>query len=223
MAGWIKLHRKMLDNPVVCKDSDHLAVWIYLLLNATHDNYPALFKGKKITLKPGQLIAGRKNISMKLYISESKVQRILNLLKIEHQIEQQTSNQNRLITIVNWDEYQNYEQQIEQPVNNERTTDEQRVNTNKNVKKDKNDKKDIYSDLLVEIHQPLKEYICMRKNIRKAMTDRAVELLIGKLTKLSKGDVQLQVEMLEEATMKNWMSVYLPKEDKPKGEEKIRW
>ena len=32
MEGWIKLHRKMLDNPIVCKDSDYLAVWIYLLL-----------------------------------------------------------------------------------------------------------------------------------------------------------------------------------------------
>ena len=53
--GWIKLHRKMLDNPVVWKDSDHLAVWIYLLLNATHKDMDVLFKNKRITLKPGLL------------------------------------------------------------------------------------------------------------------------------------------------------------------------
>ena len=146
MDGWIKLHRKMLDNPIVCKDSDHLAVWVYLLLNATHDEYPALFKGQKIILKPGQLITGRKTISQKLDIDESKTQRIIKSLKSEQQIEQQTSNQNRLITIVNWSEYQRGEQQNEQPVNNGCTTDEQRVNTNKNVKKDKNVKnvKNIY-------------------------------------------------------------------------------
>ena len=34
--GWIKLHRELLDNPVVTKDNDYLAVWIYLLLEATH-------------------------------------------------------------------------------------------------------------------------------------------------------------------------------------------
>ena len=54
--GWIKLHRKMLDNPIVMKDADHLAVWVFLLLHATHTDYPALFKGKKIMLHPGQLL-----------------------------------------------------------------------------------------------------------------------------------------------------------------------
>ena len=44
MEGWIKLHRKTLDNPIITKDSDYLAVWIYLLLNATHKEYDVLFK-----------------------------------------------------------------------------------------------------------------------------------------------------------------------------------
>jgi hypothetical protein len=213
MQGWIKLHRKMLDNPVVCKDSDHLAVWVYLLLNATHESYPALFRGEKITLEPGQLITGRKSISQKLGIDESKTQRIIKSLKNEQQIEQQTSNQNRLITIVRWDDYQNCEQQNEQRVNNECTTDEQRVNTNKNVKNVKNEKKDIYSDLPIEIHEPLRKYIEMRKGMgkQKAMTDRAIELLISKLNKLAPQNIHLQIAMLEEATMKNWLSVYLPK------------
>lgn len=52
MDGWIKLHRKMLDNPIVWKDNDHLAVWIYLLLNASHKDTDVLFKGKRTTLKP---------------------------------------------------------------------------------------------------------------------------------------------------------------------------
>jgi DNA-binding transcriptional regulator YhcF (GntR family) len=136
--GWIKLHRKMLDNPVVWKDSDHLAVWIYLLLNATHKDMDVLFKNKRITLKPGQLITSRKSIAKKLDISESKVHRVLKMLEIEQQIEQQTSNKNRLITIVGWNEYQSCEQQIEQQVNNNRTTSEQQVNTNKNIKNIKN-------------------------------------------------------------------------------------
>ena len=37
--GWIKLHRKTLDNPIVMKDTDHLAVWMWLLLNATHSDH----------------------------------------------------------------------------------------------------------------------------------------------------------------------------------------
>lgn len=132
MEGWIKIHRKILDNPIVCKDSDYLSVWIYLLLNATHKDIPAVFKGKKIILKTGQLITGRKSISEQLKISESKIYRVINEYKSEHQIEQQTSNKNSLITIVNWNEYQQIEQQNETQMNNKRTATEQQLNTNKN-------------------------------------------------------------------------------------------
>ena len=138
VEGWIKLHRKILDNPIIFKDKDYLATWIYLLLNATHKEIPALFKGKKIILQKGQLITGRKSMASQLKISESKIYRIINDFKSEQQIEQQTSNQNSLISILNWDKYQQSEQQNEQQMNNERTTDEQQVNTNKNVKNVKN-------------------------------------------------------------------------------------
>lgn len=138
MDGWIKLHRKILDNPIVCKDSDHIAVWTYLLLNATHKEYPTVFKGIKIILQPGQLITGRKVIAEKFNISESKVQRILKSFEIEQQIEQQNGNKNRLVSILSWIDYQDSEQQNEHLVNNKRTTTEQQVNTNKNVKNDKN-------------------------------------------------------------------------------------
>ena len=151
MEGWIKIHRKMLDNPIICKDSDYLSVWIYLLVNATHKEIPALFKGQKITLKQGQLITGRKSISSKLKISESKIYRIINDFKSEHQIEQQTSNKNSLITIINWNRYQNNEQQNETQMNNKRTTSEQQVNTNKNVKNVNN----IYLFLLNKYKQNL--------------------------------------------------------------------
>lgn len=127
--GWIKLHRKVLDNPVVCRDAEHLAVWVYLLLEATHENIDKMFAGRRTTLKPGELITGRKVISVKLNISESKVQRILKRFEIEQQIEQQTSTTSRRISIQNWSEYQEGEQQIEQQLNNNRTTSEQRLNT----------------------------------------------------------------------------------------------
>lgn len=140
MQGWIKLFRMILDNPIVTKDSDYFAVWIYLLLLATHQEKDVLFKGKRITLKKGQLITGRKEIAKKFKIDESKVQRILKSFENEHQIEQQSGNRNRLVTIVSWEDYQQIEQQNEQQVNNNCTTDEQQVNTNKNVKNIKNDK-----------------------------------------------------------------------------------
>ena len=143
--GWIKIHRKMLQNPVVMKDPDHLAVWMYLLLNATHAEIPAMFGGKKIMLHPGQLITGRKAIAKFFGVNENKIYRVINVLKSEQQITQQTSNKNSLITIVNWDEYQELAQQDEHQMNSNRTASEQQVNTNKNVRmKECNNNKNIY-------------------------------------------------------------------------------
>ena len=133
-SGWIKLYRKLLDDPLVNKDPDHLAVWIYLLLEATHADIKRDFNGRIITLNPGQLITGRKTIAKQFDISETKVQRILKAFENGQQIEQQTTGRGRLITIINWSKYQVSEQQNEQQVNNKRTTSEQQVNTNKNIR-----------------------------------------------------------------------------------------
>lgn len=127
MSGWIKLYRTILENPVICKDAEHFAVWSYLLLKATHTEMEVIFAGKKMTLQPGQLITGRKQIAEHFKIAESKVQRILKKLESEQQIEQQTSNKNRLISIVNWNVYQKSEQQTEQQVNNKCTPSEQQI------------------------------------------------------------------------------------------------
>lgn len=137
-GGYIKLYRQILDNPVVCKDSDHFAVWVYLLLNATHDNIDMLFNGKRITLNPGQLITGRKSISGDLNIDENKVRRILKSFETDQQIDRQRSNKNSLVTIVKWSLYQGSDQQNDQQVTNKRPTSDQQVTTNKNVKNDKN-------------------------------------------------------------------------------------
>lgn len=109
MSGWIKAHRAMLDNPIVLKDAEHFAVWMWLLMNATHDDRDVWFVKERKTLKAGQLVTGRKKIAEALKISESKVQRILSLFEKEGQIEQVTTNKNRLITIINWNTYQSSE------------------------------------------------------------------------------------------------------------------
>ena len=45
--GWIKLNRKVLNNPIVTKDSEYFSVWCLLLLLATHKDIEKIFDGKK--------------------------------------------------------------------------------------------------------------------------------------------------------------------------------
>lgn len=144
MKGWIKVHRALFDNPVVTQSPEHLTVWMYLLTHATPRPYKAIFGGKEITVKRGQLITSRKTIaeSVNRGVDGSKVHRILKSFENAHQIEQQTTNKNRLITLKNWNKYQSGEQQNEHQVNNKRTSNEQRANTNRELyKKIKNKEK----------------------------------------------------------------------------------
>lgn len=161
-AGYIKIHRKMLDNPVVMKDSDHVTVWLYLLLNAAHASYSVIFNGKRISLQPGQLITGRRKIAEFTGVNESKVKRILNDFKIDQQIDQQSCSQNTLITVVNWHKYQISDQQNDQRVTNERPTSDQRVTTNNNINNinniNNNKKRRRYSGRNYDFEKLEKEY-----------------------------------------------------------------
>ena len=218
--GWIKLHRKLLDNPVVMKDSDHLAVWIYLLLNASHTEYPVLFGGKKISLKAGQLITGRKSIASTLGISESKVRRVLDLFEIDQQIDRQRSNKNSLVSILNWDKYQIFDQQIDQQATNKRPTSDQQATTNKNNKNIKNIKECkeiIYSDV-PELNEAIIAFIDYRKSIKKPMSDRAITLLLGKLNKMS-NSVQEQIEILNQSILNGWQGIFPLKSDSGTGKK----
>lgn len=228
--GYVKIYRKLLDNPIICKDSDYFSVWIYLLLNATHTEYDTIFKNERITLKSGQLITGRRVIAEKLNIDENKVQRILKMFEKQHQIEQQTSTKNRLISILNWNEYQGERQQHEQQVNNKRTTSEQQVNTNKNdknIKNEKNEKniikekekKETEIDKIInanftdkEIIETIYEFIKMRKSIKKPLTTRGLELMIKKLYTLST-NIDEQIMILNNSIMNNWQGIFALKKD----------
>lgn len=223
MDGYIKLYRKTLENPVICQDSEHLAVWVYLLLKATHTNYPAMFKGKRVILLPGQLLTGRKSISLALCISEAKVQRILKAFESEQQIEQQTGNKNRLVSIVRWREYQSGEQQTEQQVNNNRTTSEQQVNTNKNGKKERKEEDNPLTPLQAEIEN----FVAFRKGIKKPMTQRAIDLLHAKLTSLAGSDDKKKIAILQQSIFNSWQGVFdlkdgsqLVQEKPPKSKQK---
>jgi hypothetical protein len=101
-------------------------------LKANHKDGKFVVGNSSIDVKRGQLLTGRKSLSKATGIQESKIERLLKLLKSEQQIEQQTFTKYRLISITNYDEYQ----EANNKVSNKRTTNEQQTNTNNNVNND---------------------------------------------------------------------------------------
>ena len=103
--GWVKVYRKMQDNPL-SKKPLYCHLWTHCLLLAQHEETSFIWNNKKIVLKAGQFVTGRKKLSELTGIGESSVERILKYLETEQQITQEKTTKFRIITIVKWDEYQ---------------------------------------------------------------------------------------------------------------------
>lgn len=132
LSGWVKLHRGLSDHHIA-SDPNALSVWVHLLMLANHSETKRLINGRVITVLPGQILTSRKSLSAKTGVQESKVERILKMMQNEQQIEQHGTTKFRVISILNWHEYQANEQQPEQQMNNKRTASEQQVNTPEEV------------------------------------------------------------------------------------------
>lgn len=139
--GWIKLHRSIIDNAFCSKSLERMGFWIYLLTRANHTDKAFYHGNQKVTVRKGQLLSGRKIMASDCHVSEMKISRWLSDMVLLQQIEQQTTNKYRIITILNWNRYQDSEHPIEQQMNNKRTTDEQQMNTNNNDKNEDNSTK----------------------------------------------------------------------------------
>lgn len=135
--GWIKLHRKLLENPIMKKPL-WAWLWVVLLLKANHKETKMIWNNNIIIVKEGQFITGRKELSKTSGIPESTIENILKYLENSSQIRQQKTTKYRLITIVNWKDYQKPD--------NKPTTSRQQADTNKNDNNEKNDKKNIYGE-----------------------------------------------------------------------------
>ena len=145
--GWIKLHRKLLEHPLF-SDPQAFMLWVQLLLRANHKEARVMIGNQFVEIKRGQLLTGRNKLSEHTGINRSKLERLLNLLEIEHQIEQQKTTKYRLISITNYDKYQGDEQQT----SNKRATTEQQLSTNKNDNNNKNEKETIPYQLIADAY-----------------------------------------------------------------------
>ena len=139
MEGWIKLHRAIQDNPLWRSEPfSRGQAWVDLLLLANHKESFFYKRGNKVTVLRGQVGRSEVELSDRWKWSRTKVRKFLTELQEEQQIEIYKSRVTQVLTIVNYDDWQQKEQQKD----SRKTTEEQQKDTYKNDKNDKNDKKD---------------------------------------------------------------------------------
>lgn len=141
MAGYIKLHRQLLDS-YQFSNPNALKIWIWMLLKANYKPKLVSVKVSKgytdVLIERGQFIFGRNKAAEELNLDESLIYRILKKFELQESIVVKSNNQYSIVTICKYDTYNCEDLENEQPMNSGRTTDEQPMNT---TKKDKNNKK----------------------------------------------------------------------------------
>ena len=102
--GYVTIWRKLKDS-FFYKDSEYVHLWLHLIISACSKEQTFLFNGKRINLKQGQLLSGLHKLSYETGIEWHKCARILKVLKNENLIEKQNYNKFSVITLVNWNEH----------------------------------------------------------------------------------------------------------------------
>lgn len=145
MAGWIKIYRELLDKAIwVLSSPQQKTILITLLLMANHEEKEWEWRGKRFVCKPGQMITSLDKIAKEAGkgISIQNVRTAILRFEKFGFLTNESTKQNRLITICNWGFYQNIDEKDNNVDNNQLTNDQQRANnhltTNKNDKNDKN-------------------------------------------------------------------------------------
>lgn len=147
--GWITLYRELIKKPIWLNSTpEQKTILITLLLMANHEENEWEWKGQKFTVKPGQMITSLNSIVDKCGkgITTQNVRTALKRFEKLGFLTNESTKQNRLITIVNWRKYQSVESKPNKDSNNQLTNDQQRPNnqltTNNNDNNDNNENND---------------------------------------------------------------------------------
>ena len=208
MKGYVKAHRKVLDSQMyknlTSKQRD--VFWVCIML-ANHKTNDWTWHGKRFTCNPGQFITSVKSLN-ELTAGDTSTRMIrtaLDILVDWQFLTKESDSQSTLITIINWDVYQNQSfgenGETDKRLTNERQTIDKRLTTNKNVKNEKNIKN--YAD-----------------NVK--MTPEENQKLIDKFGELGCLDWIERLNLFKGSTVRKYKSDYMTilswhRKDSPNG------
>ena len=139
--GWIKLHRSILDWEW-WDDRNTRDLFIYCLIAANHDT----IHWHGLTVDRGSFVTSLRNLSQKSGLSLRETRTAIQHLISTHELTQQATQEYTIITIYNYERYQDIDDSTDTPSDtpsdtrptHDRHTTDTRPTHNKNDKNDKN-------------------------------------------------------------------------------------
>ena len=159
MEGWISLHRKILDNPILNRSRiySNFEAWIWLLLKANHKDNKFMLGSELIKVKKGSMITSQKKLCKQFRWGNTKLRNFLKVLQKDKMLLLKTTPKATWITICNYNKLQDKQTANKSMTNRKQIADKSLTNTNNNVNKDNN----------VNNVNKLKDNIIIEENIEK--------------------------------------------------------
>ena len=227
MAGVFQVDREIFDNSI-WQNPAEFRLFFYILGNAVWSDEGV--KYGDILVKRGQYLRSYRNLRIDLmymdnntvkYYGIATIKRNIDRLVKDGRLEKEETELGTLFTVVNYNKYQGFERfDIDSLEHLRNTCGTPAEHLRNNKKKDKKDNKvnSIYSVLdnftsNDDLKQALKDFLEMRKKIKKPMTERALNMLLSKLDELAATD-EVKIKLLDQSILHNWQTVYPLKEEK---------
>lgn len=139
MTGWISLHRT-IENHWLYEENRKFSkfeAWIDILLMVNHTDKKVTLGNELINVKRGERITSLRKLSERWNWSITKVDSFLRLLESDSMIELKKDTKKTLISVVNYDIYQNLEIKKRHGKDGEKTQKRIEKETEKNQKENK--------------------------------------------------------------------------------------
>ena len=142
--GWISLHRKILDNPILTRSRTYsrFEAFVYMLLRANHKDNKAVIGNQLIKVKKGSFITSQKKLMIEFNWGTSRLRSFLELLREDKMIEVKSNAISTHITINNYSELQGLQTDTKLKTKRKQTATKSEAKTDNNVNNDNNDNKE---------------------------------------------------------------------------------
>ena len=176
MDGWISLHRKILENPILNRSRvySNFEAWIWLLLKANHKDNKFMLGTELVKVKKGSMITSQKKLCRQFRWGSTKLRNFLKVLQKDKMLLLKTTPKATWITICNYDTYQDKQTANKSRTNHEQTANKSRTNTNNNDNKVNNvnniiNNKDYLDKYGLKLLQAFVDYWCEKSVNGKKM------------------------------------------------------
>ena len=103
--GWVSIYRQIFDNKDL-KDNNHILIFIYMVVHASHKPTIVNYRRKRVVLKRGQLTVSLRDLCKRFKLTERKVRTILRNLETTQSLTHTLFKQLSVYTIVNYNKFQ---------------------------------------------------------------------------------------------------------------------